>query len=311
MRKLGEAWEVEDLNNKEAYRTGMTGNGLKVLVPSVVAEYLPAEGPILELGCGLGALYSLLADSDRRRLSMLDENAEALEILKSKHAGAEVICGSAYQLPFENGVFAAVVGLNFLDFMLDLDTVLQEIRRVLPVNGRLLHIMELAPYLRNILCDIRDDEWAFPLLENTRVMGVKLIKKKDILALPALAESNIIGVLGMLHEDIEASLVLLEQHRTPLFAQLVKIANRIDGRTILLKDSFVHRIGSRLPANGFTTIFNGGRDVYTNPPPDVARVLSPGETWHYDMGYSQPLNLLVAGSTRMKYTFHVTVAEKN
>lgn len=310
MKRVGENWDVEDLIDHEWVRAGMTENGLKVLVPKVVGEYLPRDGDVLELGCGLGALYSMLSNQDRIRLKMLDQNAEALEVLKSRHADAKVVNGSAYQLPFANGTFLAVVGLNLLDFMVDLDAVLQEIRRVLSPNGRLLHIMELAPYLRNVFFDIGDDEWAFPVLDNTRLIGMKMVKKKDVLSLPAFAVDDNVKVLDLIHEDLETNYVLLEQERTPLFKQLASIADNIDGRTILLKDSFINRVGKYLICNDFETVFNGGQDVYAPLPPDVVGLLPDGEGCHFDMGYTHPLKLFIAGDTRMKYTFHVTVAQK-
>ncbi len=103
----------------------------------------PLEGPVLDLGSGMGSMARELA---RRGLSVesVDVSAEDQEVAASLTAGTGLEArirftpadGSA--LPFPDGAFPSVVSHNVLHHLADGASILQEVVRVLEPGGALV-----------------------------------------------------------------------------------------------------------------------------------------------------------------------------
>jgi ubiquinone/menaquinone biosynthesis C-methylase UbiE len=108
-----------------------------------------ALGPgdrILDIGCG-GGLLLRDAMATGASATGLDHSPDMVALARERAPGAEVVAGSANELPFPDGAFSAV-SMSVVFFFLD-DPVgaLRECRRVLTPSGRLA-VYTTAPELR-------------------------------------------------------------------------------------------------------------------------------------------------------------------
>ncbi len=90
------------------------------------APLLP-EGKVLDLGCGVGHSFALLAP---RETVGFDADPEAL-------AGQEreTVAGDMRTLPFEDSSFGAVLSVQSIEHVPDPERVLGQVRRVMELNG--------------------------------------------------------------------------------------------------------------------------------------------------------------------------------
>jgi len=109
---------------------------------------------VLDLGCGSGAFTTLLARvvGEQGKVYAVDIQPGMLRQLERKLAKAEnqdirnikIKQASAYELPFEDGVFDLVFMVAALQEISDRDRVLREVRRVLKPGGTLA-VTEFLP----------------------------------------------------------------------------------------------------------------------------------------------------------------------
>jgi ubiquinone/menaquinone biosynthesis C-methylase UbiE len=110
---------------------------------------------ILDLGCGTGVLIQrLLQVSPEIEVAGIDACAEMLEIAKQKlPESVELKLGSADNLPFPSDYFDLVVSTSAFHFFPDPSQALQEAKRVLKPNGRLVITDWCYDYLTCKVCD--------------------------------------------------------------------------------------------------------------------------------------------------------------
>src|SRR5439155_13315635 len=96
---------------------------------------LAEEDRVLDIGCGGGLLLrdALAAGA---RVTGLDHAEEMVSLARERAPGAEIVLGSAEQLPFTDGSFTAIAMSIVLFFLPDPISVLGECRRVLAPGGR-------------------------------------------------------------------------------------------------------------------------------------------------------------------------------
>lgn len=117
-------------------------------------EIEPGER-ILDLGCGTGVLIQhLLQIAPKIQIIGIDYSAEMLEIAKQKlPESVELKVGSADNLPFPSNYFDVVVSTSAFHFFRDPSQALQEAKRVLKPNGRLVITDWCYDYLTCKVCD--------------------------------------------------------------------------------------------------------------------------------------------------------------
>lgn len=89
---------------------------------------------VLDVGCGSGELLERLQDSGTRP-SGVDPSPRMAELARARAAGADVRLGDFERLPFDDGVFDAVLAVNALQFAGDRRRALAEAGRVLAPGG--------------------------------------------------------------------------------------------------------------------------------------------------------------------------------
>lgn len=111
-----------------------TGPDPYAVVFDAVAEREPRD--VLEVGCGRGELAERMARELSACVIALDQSARMVELTVAR--GVEAFVGDVVDLPFGDGSFDCAVAAWMLYHASDLDQALEELRRVLRPQGRLI-----------------------------------------------------------------------------------------------------------------------------------------------------------------------------
>jgi len=102
---------------------------------------LRSKEPILEVGCGTGALLVELTRRSESFVVGVDRDQSVLKAAE-EHLTPHLLCADAAHLPFEDGTFSAVVYHFTIMWMPDPEGALREARRVLQCGGFALALAE-------------------------------------------------------------------------------------------------------------------------------------------------------------------------
>lgn len=117
--------------------TGKTVDNIEKEIVSAHLKELPKTN-WLELGCGTGHWTKFFIDSGFQ-ITAVDNSEAMLEIARSKNLeNVEFIYADASQLPFPKNHFSGIVSITMLEFVDDLEKVLNETDRVLKPGGTLV-----------------------------------------------------------------------------------------------------------------------------------------------------------------------------
>ena len=101
-----------------------------------VAELLgPGDGLCLDLGCGTGLYFGVLASTGRTIVG-LDRSADQIRLARTR--SRDIVYGDAAALPFADGTFTAVAALWISTDVDDFPAVLAEAARVLVPGGLMI-----------------------------------------------------------------------------------------------------------------------------------------------------------------------------
>jgi SAM-dependent methyltransferase len=158
---------------------------------AAAAELLPPEGPVLDVGCGIGHSYHLL---EPRETVGVDVAAEAL-------AGQErrTLVADMRDLPLPDASFASYLSVQSIEHVADAERALAEARRVLEPGGTAVFVTP------NRLTFARPDEIIDPYHE----------VEYDQHELRALCERffDTVEVLGLFGSERYLAIVAAEQRR--------------------------------------------------------------------------------------------------
>ncbi len=110
---------------------------------------VPAEGEILDIGCGGGANLSRLMDrSLRAKVTGVDYSSVSVEKSRKVNADAiakgrcKVLEASVANLPFKDDTFAMATAFETVYFWPDIEKSFAEVRRILVPDGKFLIVNE-------------------------------------------------------------------------------------------------------------------------------------------------------------------------
>lgn len=108
---------------------------------------------LLDIGCGSGLALSI-ARSRGALVCGIDAAPELVEIARTRSSGSDIRVGELEELPFDDSAFDLVTGFNSFQYAADRVHALEEARRVMKPDGRLVALVwgepdkcEMAPYL--------------------------------------------------------------------------------------------------------------------------------------------------------------------
>jgi SAM-dependent methyltransferase len=115
------------------------------LFRAVLAAASTAAGRrLLDVGCGTGMALQLAA-ADGWTVSGVDVAEPLLDVARRRVGGEAVRLAEADDLPFDDGAFDAVIGINAFQFAADPVTALSEAARVLAPRGRVVASLFAEP----------------------------------------------------------------------------------------------------------------------------------------------------------------------
>lgn len=98
---------------------------------------LSANTQVLDIGCGSG-LFIKMADAQGAGITGIDVSDELLKIARERNPGATLLNQDMELLPFMEKSFDLVSGFNSLQYASDILKVLEEIKKVLKDDGKLV-----------------------------------------------------------------------------------------------------------------------------------------------------------------------------
>lgn len=126
-------------NNYDSwYRTefGRYAHGLE---KNLIMDFAkPDKGEkILDVGCGTGT-YGLEFAKIGLEVTCLDMSERMLKIAKTKSGDIDMILGNAEGMPFRDNTFDLIVGITLIEFLDRPEKAIQEMKRVLKREGRII-----------------------------------------------------------------------------------------------------------------------------------------------------------------------------
>ena len=98
----------------------------------------PHNKKVLDIGFGFGVLFPYLSKFNAQSygIDIHSKQAEvAKEILTMEKIEASILVGNAHDMPFKDSTFECVYMLNALEHIKDINSVLEEIKRILVPTG--------------------------------------------------------------------------------------------------------------------------------------------------------------------------------
>jgi ubiquinone/menaquinone biosynthesis C-methylase UbiE len=119
---------------------------------------------VIDVGCGQGPLVKLLADLGCR-VTGVDPSAVALEAARKRWPDLDLVQIEDSRLPFDDSSFDVATCTHVLEHVLDTQTLLSEIRRVLAPRGLLLLTVPYHGRLKNLAIALGSFERHYDPLE--------------------------------------------------------------------------------------------------------------------------------------------------
>ena len=220
---------------------------IRTLVEKIVTTLNNPDPRILDVGCGTGANLKMLADYGRAE--GIDISQQAVDFCRERGLDS-VKLGAIEDLPYESGSFELVTALDVIEHLDDDIAGLQEMRRVLRRNGRLLLFVPAFMFLWGVQDDVSNHRRRYTvprLLQAVEAAGfsIEWASYANIsFFLPVLVVRSVMRWLG-LRADTEyginispmngpfsslfaAERFVLKRGRLPFGVSAVCIARRID-----------------------------------------------------------------------------------
>jgi SAM-dependent methyltransferase len=129
------AVERLDLTGEDRIAGLVTGAGYPNSLEPIAAALRNQQGPVLDLGAGLGAASAWLSERAGIPVVGVEPEGRAAALGRRAFPGLPMACGSADAVPVRSGSCGGVVMLGVLSLVADLDAALGEALRVVRPGG--------------------------------------------------------------------------------------------------------------------------------------------------------------------------------
>ena len=127
-------WEINNFSIDWVYEES---SRLAFYKRIAMLDFFDCNGSILDVGCGMGGLFSTLPNDSRLDKFGIDFSDKAIEIIKKRVKG-EFVVGDVHKLPYENGRFDRIICIETLEHVNYPDALIKEMIRVLRLSGKIL-----------------------------------------------------------------------------------------------------------------------------------------------------------------------------
>lgn len=127
-------WEINNHTREWDYEQSSTMSFYQRLVR---LSFFDCVGRILDVGCGMGGLFSVLPNDSRLEKFGIDFSDKAIDIVKNRIKG-EFIVGDVHNLPYEKSYFDRIMCIETLEHVDSPDALIKEMIRVLKPSGKIL-----------------------------------------------------------------------------------------------------------------------------------------------------------------------------
>jgi SAM-dependent methyltransferase len=128
----------------------------RALLARVFDQYVPEDGPLVEIGAGEGHFRDRLPRPALRRMTHTEPLAPAVARARAAWPEGTFMVASAERLPFRDGAVASVFGSCVMDVVSDGAEVASELQRVLRPGGTFVHWLDMSTRLNDVFSLLLD-----------------------------------------------------------------------------------------------------------------------------------------------------------
>lgn len=110
----------------------------------------------VDLGCGIGRLIYNLKDYSERSIG-IDISPDALEIAIRDKTGVFFVLGDGLKLPLKDSICDMCTCIHVLEHIREADLLLEELHRIMTINGRVIFITPNKRWSRFALPFLKDE----------------------------------------------------------------------------------------------------------------------------------------------------------
>ena len=151
-------------------------------VREIYDRHVRQNDRVLEVGSGLGYLVNQLLPQYRGSIQQSDGDTLAVSANKRQNPGSNIVHLDLSLLQVPNDLHTTIIGVNTLDTAIFPEATLFNLRRILSPDGLVLHFRDqqiTQPPLAYMDYD-RKQYIPFPVVDESRVVGIRLVRKKDL-----------------------------------------------------------------------------------------------------------------------------------
>ncbi len=188
------------------------------------------EETVLEIGSGLGYLANNWSANFKGKWIQLEAQEKFLEIAKKRDPTGLLVQGSIYELPFPDNTFDIVGGLSSFDVFSNLETALNEVKRVLKPNGFFFHVLDMGADYEIMAKDFRKKRIPFYSTRKTdSLLSILSGSNQEVehYYIPTERIPSFLTRIGMTQEEMDAKEIITGDFG---FDALIKSINKKEKR---------------------------------------------------------------------------------
>ena len=255
---LGPEWQDPAIFEMYESGRGLFRDVAKDLVSDVFQSNVSENGPIVELGSGIGELERLIPEKFRKRLVGL-ERAEIFSHTHKEHnKDAKLVVGDIEQLPVRDDSTENVVSFAVFDTLRDLDKAMLEVKRMLKNKGRFTHIIDLQPNAHIIMDNLPESVIPFPNMEGGAIQGFRMVKLEDYEKIKNTIDPLRRPIFDLYVDNPMYTYAYLEQNNQRISYDIAKTVKDwgLNAGTIAYAQAFGDSMESAIRNNGLKIINN-------------------------------------------------------